>query len=224
MDHMELTDAGLQLLLDGEAGGGRKYYLKRCQHPIVSDPAGAHGGITIGIGCDLGQTDLSEFIREWGGFLATEQVDRLEKACGLHDEAALAYLPQVKDVIIPWEVALMHFQTYSVPRFMALTEKAFPGICAAPACVREGLLSLVFNRGEDMDGPRRLEMRQIRLMVASGKYEGIPGKIRQMKRLWPGSRGLRNRREMEAAHIERGLSAESGQIPQETGERPCGQS
>ncbi|MCE5242486.1 MAG: hypothetical protein ABFD98_15705 [Syntrophobacteraceae bacterium] len=209
---MELSDEGLQLILDGEVGGGRKFYEKRCRRPIVSDPAGAHGGITIGIGCDLGQMDRSRFIGEWGGYLTSDQLDRLEKACGLRDEAALQYLPKVRDINVGWEAALMHFQAYSVPRFMTLVEKAFPGICAAPACVREGLLSLVFNRGTSMRGGRRREMREILYMVASGKFAEIPGKIREMKRLWPDSPGLQKRREAEARHIEEGLKSISSQL------------
>ena len=204
----KLSPEGLQLILDGEVGGGRTYYEKYCSRPVVPDPANTQSGVTIGIGYDLGANDVETFTREWGEYLTLDQLARLVPACGLHSMAAARYLPGVRDIVISWDAALDQFEQFSVPRYARFTESAFPGVSEAPQSVQEALLSLVFNRGPSTKGSRRSEMAAIRDLVAQRKWDGIPAQIRSMKRLWTRTPGLVKRREAEARFIEEGLALE----------------
>jgi len=80
-----------------------------------------------------------------------------------------------------------------------------------PADAFGALVSLVFNRGTDLDGDRRIEMRQIRSAIDTGNpgpllLQRIAAELRKMKRLWhnnPDSDGdLVDRREAEAKLVE----------------------
>lgn len=204
---MNLTPEGLKLLLDGEVGGGETYYNKHCLHPIVPAAGKTLSGITIGIGFDLGQQSVSSFRMAWQDHTQVKDRILLEPACGLRGARAVGYLPKVKTIVILWDAALAQFLQYSVPRYWELAAGTFKGIESAPQSVQEAVLSLVFNRGVLMDGDRRREMRDITLMVETGKWSLIPDRIRSMKRLWPGVGGLLTRREAEARHIELGLKA-----------------
>jgi GH24 family phage-related lysozyme (muramidase) len=74
-----------------------------------------------------------------------------------------------------------------------------PGDCAA------ALVSLVFNRGASLTGERRTEMARIQELLRAGDVAKIPAQLRAMTRLWPTVKGLRRRREEEAALFESGL-------------------
>jgi GH24 family phage-related lysozyme (muramidase) len=76
-----------------------------------------------------------------------------------------------------------------------------------PGDVQGALCSLVFNRGGDMTGDRRLEMRQIRDAIVDSSLTmkqrllSIEASIRAMERIWRGTdvgRGLIKRRNAEA--------------------------
>jgi len=66
------------------------------------------------------------------------------------------------------------------------------------------LLSLVFNRGPALEGPRRREMKAIKPLVQAGDLRGIAAQIRSMKHLWDIEQlpGLHVRRDREAQLIE----------------------
>lgn len=205
---MGVTQEGLQLLLDGEVGGGRIYYEKHCQRPVLPDPENTVSGITIGIGYDLGQHTEDAFLADWEAFLFDKQkIKALSRVCGLKGKAAAFALPHIQKLTISWTEAFNQFRNVTVPKYEKMAMDAFPGLDAAPQPVKEALLSLVFNRGTSMSGDRRSEMREIRYMVEAGNWNGIAEQLRAMKRLWPNTRGLRNRREAEAKYIEDGLSA-----------------
>jgi len=163
---MELSPEGLRLILDGEVGGGRPYYDRFCMHPVVPGEPDTQSGVTIGIGFDLGQHSSRAFAADWGDYLSCEIMARLAAVVGLRGVEAKGALARVRDISIPWETALNQFLARSVPRYWTLTEAAFVGIETAPRCVREGLLSLIYNRGTSMDGDHRREMRTIRDLVA----------------------------------------------------------
>ena len=58
----------------------------------------------------------------------------------------------------------------------------------------------MYNRGADIDPKkdRRKEMFNIAALVAKGDLAGIATQLRDMKRLWPTVKGLRDRRDKEA--------------------------
>jgi GH24 family phage-related lysozyme (muramidase) len=69
------------------------------------------------------------------------------------------------------------------------------------------IVSLVFNRGTSLVGDKRLEMRNIRVLVPKKDYSKIAQEFRSMKRLWKGKNlnGLIERREAEAKLVETSL-------------------
>jgi hypothetical protein len=206
---IKLTPEGLQLILDFEVGGGQKYYDKFCRKPTVPGGKDTTSGITIGIGFDIAQHSHQELLDNWGPYLPDHAVSKLLSVNDLKGDSAKKMLPQMQDIIVPWEAALEQFQTFTVLKCWSMTQTAFPEVEEGPQCVQESLLDLVFNRGGSVDGPKRFEMRTIRSLVASKKWDSIPEELREMKRLWPDTKQLCDRREAEAKHIEAGLNGGS---------------
>jgi len=62
------------------------------------------------------------------------------------------------------------------------------------------LVSMVYNRGNKIEGDTRKEMKAIVGLVAKADYAGIAEEIEKSKRLWEGLKleGLVTRREAEA--------------------------
>lgn len=213
---MILTAKTLQLILDYEVGGGRAYYDKKLFHPTWP---GGDSGITIGIGYDLGFCGVREFAEAWIG-LDDEARDKLADVVGLTGHTARMQLPKLRGITVPYDLALYVFQRVTWPSECAKTLKAFPGVETLPETSFGALVSLVYNRGPGMSGPRRLEMRRIRNAVqqyaaaidsSTCKQEltrltckHIAAQIREMKRLWVGQRqdGLLRRRDAEAKLVE----------------------
>jgi len=190
----------MQLILDYEVGGGEAYYRKFLQHPTWP---GCQSGVTIAIGYDLGFTPRAIFTEDWAGLDETTR-DRLGATIGVQGVRAKARAAEVRDIVIPWEQALEVFKRRTIPRYVAQTRAAFPGVGALPWDAMGALVSLVFNRGPGMDGDRRREMRDIREAVQDNDIPAIARHIRKMKRLWTGRGldGLLARREAEAALVE----------------------
>ncbi len=209
---IELSVRGLGLLISFEVGG-KDFYEAHCRRPVVPAAGVTGSGVTIGIGYDLGEQSAERFRKDWGSFLGPATWTTLAGVCGLKGEPAERALRTLGDMAIEWEVALDQFLGCTVPRMWAETAAAFPGVEQGPQCVREALLSLVFNRGPGMEGASRLEMRTIRTLVEGREWALIPAQIRAMKRLWTGVAGLRDRREAEARHIEDGLKQAVPQAP-----------
>jgi hypothetical protein len=167
---------------------------------------GGESGITIGVGYDLRfQTDT--FHSDWGGLLTPAHLAALGEWLGRQGTedgvAALAAL------VVPWRGAWIVFTRDSLPKYVVQTRDAFPNFDDLPRLSRGALVSLVYNRGASMDpdDDRRKEMREFRDAMAARDYAVIPGYFRAMKRLWPHARGLRIRRDEEAALFEEGLAS-----------------
>ena len=85
-----------------------------------------------------------------------------------------------------------------------------------PEDAKGGLVSLVFNRGNALEGDRRREMKLIRDGMRITKafdqksLTFIANQIRNMKRIWAGGsieKGMNRRRDAEAKLIEQSLNA-----------------
>jgi hypothetical protein len=76
-----------------------------------------------------------------------------------------------------------------------------------PDCLG-ALVSLTRDRGTAYQkaGDRFTEMRAIRDHMAAFRFSAVASEIRAMKRLWPDSPGLIERREREARLFEDGLA------------------
>lgn len=166
------------------------------------DWPGGESGVTIGIGYDLGYEE--SFRDDWSSCLDAATCDTLSSALGLKGEQAKAKAPAFKSIHIQQSDAERVFMERSAPKYMKLTDQAFPGVDKLPADAQGALFSLVYNRGTSMNGDSRLEMRNIRDAVPKGDLAEIAKQLRAMKRLWEGKGmdGLLKRRDAEAALVE----------------------
>lgn len=197
----QISDKALDLILKYEVGGGESYYNKFLYRPTWP---GLNSGVTIGIGYDLGYNNLQSFKAAWSTKVSTQDIIRLARTLGVRGRSAKELIPGVKDIKISWEHALSVFKTNTIPIFTNQTNKAFPGADKLHPDAYGALVSLVFNRGSDLTGGRRVEMARIRSLVPVKDYKSIAHEIRKMKRLWvnAGANGLLKRREDEAKLVE----------------------
>jgi hypothetical protein len=164
---------------------------------------GEQSGVSIGIGYDLGYTTAAAFKAEWGDVLTAKQIKILLPVVGLKGAKAKAALKKLDDVKIPIKGGEMVFFERSLPKYVAQTENAFPGISDLPHDAQGALVSLVYNRGTSMTGESRKEMKEIRGLIPKKDLKGIAAQIRSMKRLWDPESGLIKRREDEAKMVEK---------------------
>ena len=206
-----LSKKSLDLILEFEVGGGENYYNKFLKNPAWPE---GQSGVTIGVGYDLGYVNKAEFSEDWKD-LPKEIFDRLYKVVGIKGYNAKNLIRGLKDITIPWELALKVFNNKTVTKFYNLTRQTFPNFDNLPEDAKGGLVSLVFNRGAALEGDRRREMKLIRDgMKLVSVYDQkalsfIANQIRNMKRIWIGGsieKGMSRRRDAEAKLIEESLN------------------
>jgi GH24 family phage-related lysozyme (muramidase) len=206
-----LSKKSLDLILEFEVGGGENYYNKFLKNPTWPE---GQSGVTIGVGYDLGYVNKAEFSEDWKD-LPKEIFDRLYKVVGIKGYNAKNLIRGLKDISIPWDLALKVFNNKTVTKFWNLTKQTFPNFDNLPEDAKGGLVSLVFNRGNALDGDRRREMKLIRDgMAITTTYDQkalsfIANQIRNMKRIWIGGsieKGMSRRRDAEANLIENSLN------------------
>ena len=199
---MTLNNASLKLILDYEVGGGQSYYERNLRYPVWPN---GESGVTIGVGYDLGYNTRASVVMAWDPRIGEEKTDRLIPCIGIKGEAAHALLPSVRDVEIPWSAALSVFLDTDVPTEWRSACRTYPGIETLHPNAQGAILSLGFNRGWSLNGPRRTEMKEIKALVAAQDYAGIADQILAMKRIWIGTSiegGMSARRNAEAALVE----------------------
>jgi len=206
-----LNKKSLDLILEFEVGGGESYYNKFLKNPAWPE---GQSGVTIGVGYDLGYVNKAEFSEDWKD-LPKEIFDRLYKVVGIKGYNAKNLIRGLKDITIPWDLALKVFNNKTVTKFYNLTRQTFPNFDNLPEDAKGGLVSLVFNRGSALEGDRRREMKLIRDgMKLVSVYDQkaltfIANQIRNMKRIWIGGsieKGMSRRRDAEAKLIEQSLN------------------
>jgi hypothetical protein len=205
-----LNKKSLDLIFEFEVGGGENYYNKFLKNPTWP---GEQSGVTIGIGYDLGYVNKTEFTNDWKE-LPQKDFDRLYKVVGIKGYQTKELSRKLKDITIPWELAVKVFNNKTVKKFYDLTKNTFPNFDNLPEDAKGGLVSLVFNRGAALEGDRRREMKLIRDgMKLVSVYDQkaltfIANQIRNMKRIWIGGsieKGMSRRRDAEAKLIEESL-------------------
>jgi hypothetical protein len=166
---------------------------------------GGESGVTIGIGYDLGYATREQVETDWGPHLERPDREALQGAIGVKGAVAKQLAKNLSRVNVPLAAAQQVFYTRTLPRYGRMTRAVFPGVQDLPPDAQGALLSLVFNRGDDVRGsePRRREMLEIRqLLMAGGRgLNDIAALVESMTRLWPAVAGLRDRRRKEAAMI-----------------------
>ncbi|WP_019866280.1 lysozyme family protein [Methylovulum miyakonense] len=204
----KISETAIDMIVKLEVGGKNRYE-KYYQTPIWPK---SNSGVTIGIGYDLGYADKNVFYRDWCNRLEQPALSTLEKVLKKKGNEAKDSLPTVADVVkVSWDAAYGQFIDY-IPFVTYQTEKTFPHCDELSADCLGALVSLVFNRGTDLDkqNNRRKEMLDIRNLMRNRKFENIPDRIRSMKRIWennPDAKGLVIRRELEAKLFESGLKS-----------------
>lgn len=198
-----VSEKALQLILDFEG---------------MDQPSkwpGQASGISLGHGYDLGYHTHDEFMGDWGPHLSSDKLASLATAIGKRGVAAKNIASRFTGITITKKQADAVFMVSTVPKIKGWALRSFPGILSLPPDAQGALTSLVYNRGTDMEGDRRKEMRDVRDTVAkttltiAKKLTRIAASIREMKRHWPsndgstGHPGIRRRREAEAVLVEK---------------------
>ncbi|RVG06615.1 hypothetical protein CN234_21640 [Sinorhizobium meliloti] len=186
-------------------------YQARYTKPVW--PKG-ESGVTIGIGYDIGYTRATDLRKDWAGYLDDGAIDSLLVACGVRGSRARPVAGELRNVVVPWDVALKQYQNVMQPRYVGIAERALPNFKDLSEDCRGALVSLVYNRGASFGIPehrdrtgRYKEMRNIKAAMTKRDYVSVPQQIRAMKRLWNVSElpGLHKRRDAEAVLFEIGL-------------------
>jgi GH24 family phage-related lysozyme (muramidase) len=192
-----ISKKATDLIIQHEVGG-RAYYEKKLQAPIW---AGGESGVTIGMGYDLGYNSEKQFMLDWSGAINLNFINALRPTIGIKGPQAKAMLKgEILNVRIPYNTAYEVFVKSSLPRYYAMTKKIYPNMDLLNDDTKGALVSVVYNRGNRLDGDSRAEMRAIVDLIAKQDYEGIAEQIEKSKRLWEGKGldGLVTRRESEA--------------------------
>jgi len=192
-----ISKRAIDLIIQHEVGG-RAYYDKKLQAPIW---AGGESGVTIGMGYDLGYNTDKQFMLDWSGVINLNFINALRPTIGIKGVQAKAMLKgEILNVRIPYNTAYEVFVKSSLPRYYAMTKKIYPNMDLLNEDTQGALVSVVYNRGNKLEGDSRAEMRAIVDLISKQDYEGIAEQIEKSKRLWEGRGldGLVTRRESEA--------------------------
>lgn len=200
----EISESAFDLIVEFEVGGKAGY------DPRPEWPEG-QSGVTIGIGYDLGTCKKQKILTDWAA-LDTETLSRLAECSGVQGYPASLYIRNLKDVRIPYELAMVVFCNSTLPEEIKKTKTVFEGAFDKLSKDAFGaLVSLVYNRGTSTKGPKRTEMLEIRkaCLAYSGQtlVNKIAEQIEAMIPLWGGTTiysGMKRRRLAEANLVRSG--------------------
>ncbi len=194
-----VSNAGVKFMVRWEVGGP-DVYVKRYQMPIW--PGNALSGATVGIGYDLGHNSVDQIMRDW--FKHPERA-YLAAMSGIKGEAAGRLVKRREWIQTPLPLAMEVFLDPTLIRYYNITRRSFPGMETMPQPVQDMLVDLVYNRGGNMVGDGRREMRHIRdVCIPDRDSNCVSAQLRAMSRIWEGSKlgkGLIARRNQEADFI-----------------------
>lgn len=197
-----IGDEGAGFIIRAEIGTAESYAARWCRPHWP----GGFSGVTLGFGYDLRFRDYQTLLLDWSGQLPAGDLGRLIPWCGKPGSRAAAVA--LDRIIVPFTAAMNVFTRITLPEAVAAAQTAFAGLMALPMACRAALVSLVYNRGARLDGPRREEMRVIAsLLPDPGRWGEVPAQFDAMARLWPEMPGLAARRRAEGALWRRGLQA-----------------
>lgn len=199
----ELTAPGITFIGREEVESPIEY-RQRFRHPVWPT---TNSGITIGIGYDLQFANEEKLRADWSDVLPADTIARFVAVLGHPGSDDL--LASVADVDVPLPVAITVFLKRMMPDHVAKTRVAYSELDNLPPARRTALISLVFNRGNSLEGDRRREMKRIQELLDSGDFDAVPGQFEAMRRLWDPvkERGLIERRQREATLWRDGFAA-----------------
>jgi GH24 family phage-related lysozyme (muramidase) len=181
--------------------GSPKQYRDKYRQPVWP---GESSGITIGIGYDLRFCTRSQFEADWTG-VPKGSIDRLAPAFQAAGTAQLC--TSLADLDFPLDLAMKVFTNRTLPSYLAQTRSIYPQVDALSRARRTALVSLIYNRGTDLNGDRRREMKTIQSLLAAGDLDSVSTQFEAMDRLWPPTSGLVKRRHDEAKLWRSGFAA-----------------
>jgi hypothetical protein len=198
-----------------EETGGLDYYNTYTRWPHFPGEA---SGVTIGVGYDLRFNSEEDFRASWGKYLSDMALAELAKDIGKRGtKTRVKELRQI-GVEVPFKYAWSVFIEKTLPRFYHDSKAIYPSLEHLPGLCRSVLVSIVFNRGNDLSGDRRKEMRAIQTILTKADEAGpdkaqikmvlaeVEDQIVAMKRLWNPNSGVFKRRQAEANLWRRGLA------------------
>ena len=203
----------INLMIMDEVGaehpGDTRYYNKFLTHPTW--PFG-QSGVTVGIGYDCGYQTAAQIKADWGGLINGNYLSQLMSAAGYKGLDAKKQIgPLMRQVVIPYDVALQVFINKSVPAAYKEALSVYPGLDKLNPDTIGAIVSLVYNRGAKLTGPNREEMAELVPVIAKADYLGIAITIEAMKHIWEGGPksddGLVTRRIQEANLVRQSISA-----------------
>lgn len=171
-----LVPAGLNLIIDQEVSD-QATYDKLYIHP--TDGGGGDSGVTTGIGYDYSAVSRSRSLTDWEALPQSDN-NRLASTAGLSGSPARARLPGLRDISVPWSIAVDEFQVVDVPRYWQECEQAFPGFDDLRPNAQGAILSVVYNRGSSTVGPSRVDFRTLRTAIANQDYDAMAAAVRHM--------------------------------------------
>jgi hypothetical protein len=193
---MRLNDKGIEFIVTEETGG-RAYYEKVYKSTFTW-PGGASGPTAM-VGIDIGYYTEEEIDKIFKPLTDSTELSLIRGGRGLKGISAKEYTVKLKGITFTWDEAIQTFKEFILPKFTNLTERAFPGVSDLHTNAQAAIVSLVFNRGTSFKGTSRVEMLELRNILASSKdYDKMASQFRSMKRLWDKNSGLVGRRDREA--------------------------
>jgi hypothetical protein len=199
-----------------EETGGLGYYDAVTRWPHFP---GHSSGITIGVGYDLRFNTEADLRNLWGKHLESSAIDELAKDIGKAGSKKRVSELRRMGIEIPFKAAWHVFIERTLPSYYEQTEGIYPSLGSLPPLCRCALVSIVYNRGSSLSGPRRAEMRAIADILAEADNPAmhklkrktilmdVEDEIVAMQRLWGPDSGLYKRRQSEANLWRRGLDA-----------------
>lgn len=191
MGKLIISNRAIDLTITEEITSPAYYNLKLIS-PVW--PGGA-SGVTGGIGYDFGHNTPAQIADDWKYKLPDHSIQILKRVAGLRGEVAKkALTAQIKAVKIPLEPAMEVFKLRALPRYAALTVRAFPGVTELLPDAAGAILDIVYNRGprlndsgsKELKEGARSEMRCIAEAIPKKDYEAMAIACDHMARLWDG--------------------------------------
>lgn len=178
---------------------GKATYTRKYRGVIW--PGGASGP-TWAVGYDGGHQTRHTIASDW---VQHDAVTRLQDTSGITGTTAQIRVKRGDwtGITTDYPYALQVFSEATLPSYTAAAKRAFgKDFVSLPCGARSGLTSLVYNRGGQMTGSRRTEMRHIRdVCIPANDMKCIAHQLEAMCRIWngtPNGQGLCLRRRDEA--------------------------
>jgi GH24 family phage-related lysozyme (muramidase) len=202
--YYKVSEKTMKFILSYEGFKSKPYVPKDVNGNILGT-----SGITIGYGYDLGQQTSKQVEKDLDGFYTLEEIKKFQSVAGLKQNNAVNNLSKVQNLTITKDTAMQLTRRVKA-NYAQKTYDIWPEVIDMHPHCQGALLSIVYNRGNSLNGDRRKEMKNIQIYLSNNDSSKIPTEIIAMKRLWNINieKGLHLRRDEEAKYFKKGLRCE----------------